>query len=989
MRIFTYSIIFCSFFLFCLFSSSSLAFAATTPFRSARIVTSDGNVSYINWSNCSLTDGQTCDRSPGLYDGNLNFRDFGTYAEYGIPHGAKITHVRIRVTGKATATMYVALSPGTTFTSNCQSPSFLWELWQLVGSTIATQTFVSPVIDNSSQSVGAYCLKETDFATNNFIWRINYTNNINWSANIDNFELAFDYDPPPLPPAKTPLISIPGIGGSELKAVNDTVWSSDDGHGGTFTHIYPANEKIWVNTIEAARPGSDDYFDILRMDSDGNSEANIAFTGNLFASYQPTIDFFTTHGYTLNTNFFVFPYDWRKDIAHTKSLLDEKISAIKQSTGAQKVDIVAHSMGGLVARNYIADATKAPNVRKLFTLGTPHFGAVKFLKAVMYGDCQTIFEILKKPLCFGISPTAVKDVLQNMTSGYELAPSKTYFSFYTNNDSDHPYPFVDMRDIDNNGITGFLNYSQTKTLMSNLGHNTDLFTPSETFHALDETLANTNGVDITLIAGSGIATIGQIVEKNIIDFLGITIPKKDEMQINGDETVPLYSASLSDLASNLSLIGNAKVYYTKQTHGDLPVPGPALDLVSNILTNNTQIPAGASTQPFYFKRKGISSHSPVNLHVYDALGNHTGTTEDGFEKNIPGSQYDTLDDAKFIFLPEDGIYTVKLDATDKGSFDLLIRDYEDNKNTKTTFYKNVPIIETTKVETLLDTSLDTPPLLSIDNNGDGEVDSHVAATSQAVGAENNDHTPPITTIHTNGTKGTNDWFTSDIAITLGATDDISGVSNTTYTVNNGTTITTYTEPFSLTNDGIYTLKVKSIDNAGNEENPQVLIIKIDKTPPEAKIFIDQDLQDLIVQGIDTNSVTINRQDNKLTKKKDNTIYLITDTAGNTLQLDVRDRDKDKQDRFGIYSLTYNANSPIVLDNNHYNVTYQGKKAKLNINEQNFDIKGDIKIRIQYDLKNNKSTIITKEGKQEKVKEVKSGVTILQLMTNQGVLQYSY
>jgi hypothetical protein len=48
---------------------------------------------------------------------------------------------------------------------------------------------------------------------------------------------------------------------------------------------------------------------------------------------------------------FTFPYDWRTDNNLTANLLKEKINLVKQITGRDKVDIVAHSMGGLVARS--------------------------------------------------------------------------------------------------------------------------------------------------------------------------------------------------------------------------------------------------------------------------------------------------------------------------------------------------------------------------------------------------------------------------------------------------------------------------------------------------------------------------------------------------------------------------------------------------------------------------------------------------------------
>ena len=49
---------------------------------------------------------------------------------------------------------------------------------------------------------------------------------------------------------------------------------------------------------------------------------------------------------------------------------------------ADRVDIVAHSFGGLVGRAYIADPVRATRVDQLITLGAPQLGAAKSLKAL-------------------------------------------------------------------------------------------------------------------------------------------------------------------------------------------------------------------------------------------------------------------------------------------------------------------------------------------------------------------------------------------------------------------------------------------------------------------------------------------------------------------------------------------------------------------------------------------------------------------------------
>lgn len=56
--------------------------------------------------------------------------------------------------------------------------------------------------------------------------------------------------------------------------------------------------------------------------------------------------------------------------------LRDRINEIITSTGAQKVHIIAHSMGGLDARHMIVDMGMAERVASLTTIGTPHLGTV-------------------------------------------------------------------------------------------------------------------------------------------------------------------------------------------------------------------------------------------------------------------------------------------------------------------------------------------------------------------------------------------------------------------------------------------------------------------------------------------------------------------------------------------------------------------------------------------------------------------------------------
>ncbi len=82
-------------------------------------------------------------------------------------------------------------------------------------------------------------------------------------------------------------------------------------------------------------------------------------------------------GYEEDKTLFAFPYQWRQSNVLTALELKEKIAEVKALTGSTKVDLVTHSMGGLVARQYIETPGYASDVDQLIFIATPHHGAPK------------------------------------------------------------------------------------------------------------------------------------------------------------------------------------------------------------------------------------------------------------------------------------------------------------------------------------------------------------------------------------------------------------------------------------------------------------------------------------------------------------------------------------------------------------------------------------------------------------------------------------
>ena len=100
-------------------------------------------------------------------------------------------------------------------------------------------------------------------------------------------------------------------------------------------------------------------------------------------------------------------------------------------------------------------------------------------------------------------------------------------------------------------------------------------------------------------------------------------------------------------------------------------------------------------------------------------------------------------------------------------------------------------------------------------------------TSTAI---NIDLTKPTTAAIIPGVSQNQELFPGPVTVTLNASDNLSGVASTSYSVDGGPT-QIYTSAFSITADGVHTVEFWSVDVAGNTEVHKTRIVKIDSTAP--------------------------------------------------------------------------------------------------------------------------------------------------------------
>jgi len=765
---------------------------------------------------------------------------------------------------------------------------------------------------------------------------------------------------------KIPVLIVPGLLGTEMKKGEELLWSDLLRMFGDVGDSFM--DSLSFNASLAPSDSGVSIFDVV----------GVKVFGPIKYDYiDGLINEFKSQGYAENENLFTFPYDWRygvsgkfEDGTTNADLLAQKIQDILQQTGSEKVDVVAHSLGGLIVKKYVIEHPADNHIGKAVFVGVPNTGAPKAVKVLLQGDSFNI------PW---LSQSEIKKISENMPASYDLLPSQKYYDVKSSF-----VEVIDRTDVLNPKIF-FLTYEQTKNFLTDDHNlNSDGLAGALNLHTqnFDDFDLRTAGVDVYSINGCKAGTIGQVIEVRSKDIFGgnyTTYARPKETP--GDGTVPLESAT------NLPIDQSNKYYALKSDHGKMPSQnGIRQEIVNLISGSNLLVSSDSITQDISkcnLNGKAISVFSPINIFVTDQGGNKLGLASDNSIINeITNADFEIMGEHKFIYLPTDDgqVYNININGTGNGTFTIKSEDIGNSQVTGAEIFSNLPVTPELTGLISLSSSAGSGTTLIVRQNSMAEPET-ILPSAVIDAAQSEDLLPPVSAPTLTGTAGQPGFYRSNVVAKIESTDDLSGVLDIEYNLDGAgyQKIPGETAVVNISSEGKHTLKFFSADKAGNNEQEQTIIFTIDKTPPEAIIEFDQNAKDLKFSGTDN----ISGSSSISVKDKDDTITL-TDQAGNTTEIKLKERHRRILMRAGIKSIKYNGVSADISKNLMAYLWISTKR--LTMLSQHVQSKKGYNILAVFDGKNTK---ITGKDSSGKILKSFSGLKIIKIITKNGDFSWFY
>jgi len=551
----------------------------------------------------------------------------------------------------------------------------------------------------------------------------------------------------------------------------------------------------------------------------------------VFHIYDNLIESLEKNGYAVGKDLFIFPYDWRNSNVENAVRLRYEIAEIKAIANWPKVDIVAHSMGGLLARQYIESSEYRDDIDQLITLGTPNKGAPEIYPLWEAGKSIGIVQTgMKKFLEQEMKEAGYSDMFDYIRkrpiySARELLPTYEYlYDLEAKRPLIYPneYPFNQFLDSLNSQdrLRNLAKVEYTK-VVGNVSSNQSTISGFE--------VMRTN--------------LGKIWEHGYpISFEIPVIGDRGALHDEGDGTVPLVSGkSLEVPADN----------YIELNSSHIDLPTKAQEDVLKMMTG--YFPSSTVNDSMIKNMLQVFVHSPIDIQIISPSGDRVGKDFETGEilNEIEGAFYAGYKDEngdeienEFVTIPnpEEGEYRILTQRTGSGGYRVEAVNISENENDSLAPIESVAnfkVAETT---------------------GDGKEFKMNLEGTEIIGdfETPKDSTAPTTEIEVSGAQGSADWMKEDAMVKLTAVDNEggSGIDKTQYSLDNGSTWLEYSQPFSISQEGSTVVQYFSSDKEGNAEETKSKTIKIDKSSPEAKIAFNPSAQKFEIKGIDNLSQNV-------------------------------------------------------------------------------------------------------------------------------------
>lgn len=241
----------------------------------------------------------------------------------------------------------------------------------------------------------------------------------------------------------------------------------------------------------------------------------------------------------VNLDSFEFPYDWRRGVVEAAQDLDyfirrkkKQVKAARQNifgadTKPVKFDIIAHSMGGLVARYYLmygaAELPEDGSLPPLTWAGAQNVGRVIYVAPPNAGSARTAMSLVNGRSLGFLQPTYRPGLIATHISTYQLLPRNRHHRVNVLSD---PMP-VDLYDVEtwDKFGWGLMNPNEDdllQILLPNIptkaarrartrAHLRQMLDRADQLHrAMDIKVRNPAGLESFLVVGGGVPTLSNV-----------------------------------------------------------------------------------------------------------------------------------------------------------------------------------------------------------------------------------------------------------------------------------------------------------------------------------------------------------------------------------------------------------------------------------------------------------------------------------------------